>query len=197
MCKIRVLNALLTLQAGLLLAIVFLLVESTTNVNRMRAVLSITILLTMICYNIKTRPCYVDKVNFFRTASFTCILWTSALVAILSDTNAAQSLGPLTVIYIIIGGWIFIILCFIVVYFIYYIQPPDHEILSSSLNATVVDVSSKYNNIDHGAYNDLERYDQQETTTLNENPRGGILSRWFSWTSTTSNKDTNDTNRYY
>ncbi|CAO3627545.1 unnamed protein product [Mucor fragilis] len=182
---------------GLLLAIVFLLVESTTNVNRMRAVLSITILLTMICYNIKTRPCYVDKVNFFRTASFTCILWTSALVAILSDTNAAQSLGPLTVIYIIIGGWIFIILCFIVVYFIYYIQPPDHEILSSSLNATVVDVSSKYNNIDHGAYNDLERYDQQETTTLNENPRGGILSRWFSWTSTTSNKDTNDTNRYY
>lgn len=47
---------------GLLLAIVFLLVESTTNVNRMRAILSITILLTMICYNIKTRPCYVDKV---------------------------------------------------------------------------------------------------------------------------------------
>ncbi|KAI8087374.1 hypothetical protein BDF21DRAFT_310941, partial [Thamnidium elegans] len=109
---------------GLLLAIVFLLVESTTNVNRMRAILSITILLTMICYNIKTRPCYVDKINFFRTASFTCILWTSALVAILSDTNAAQSLGPLAVLYIIIGGWIFIILLFVVVYFIYYIQPP-------------------------------------------------------------------------
>jgi hypothetical protein len=48
---------------GLLLALVFLLVESTTNVNRMRAILSITIILTMICYNIKTRPCYVDKVN--------------------------------------------------------------------------------------------------------------------------------------
>ncbi|RCI06275.1 hypothetical protein CU098_005446 [Rhizopus stolonifer] len=46
---------------GLLLAIVFLLVESTTRVNRMRAILSITILLTMICYNIKTSPCYVDK----------------------------------------------------------------------------------------------------------------------------------------
>ncbi|KAI8331908.1 hypothetical protein BC941DRAFT_437877 [Chlamydoabsidia padenii] len=50
---------------GLLLAIVFLLVESTTNKNRMRAILSIIILLTMICYNIKTKPCYVDKVNIY------------------------------------------------------------------------------------------------------------------------------------
>lgn len=48
---------------GLLLTIVYLLVETTTNRNRMRAILSITILLTMICYNIKTRPCYVDKVT--------------------------------------------------------------------------------------------------------------------------------------
>jgi F0F1-type ATP synthase membrane subunit a len=48
---------------GLLLALVFLLVESTTSSNRMRAILSMVILLTMICYNIKTRPCYVDKVN--------------------------------------------------------------------------------------------------------------------------------------
>lgn len=45
---------------GLMLAIVFLLVETTTRLNRMRAILSITILLTMICYNIKTNPCYVD-----------------------------------------------------------------------------------------------------------------------------------------
>lgn len=61
---------------GLLLAIVFLLVESTTNVNRMRAILSITILLTMICYNIKTRPCYVDKVNqpVFYIQSFQYVL---------------------------------------------------------------------------------------------------------------------------
>jgi magnesium-transporting ATPase (P-type) len=117
---------------GLLLAIVFLLVESTTNVNRMRAILSITILLTMICYNIKTRPCYVDKINFFRTASFTCILWTSALVAILSDTNAAQSLGPMAVIYIIVGGWVFIIVCFVAVYYIYYIQPPDHAMMEEA-----------------------------------------------------------------
>jgi hypothetical protein len=89
----------------------------------MRAILSITILLTMICYNIKTRPCYVDKINFFRTASFTCILWTSTLVAVLSDTNAARSLGPVTVIYIIIGGWAFIVLLFLLIYFIYYTQP--------------------------------------------------------------------------
>ncbi|KAI8643246.1 hypothetical protein BD408DRAFT_385886 [Parasitella parasitica] len=182
---------------GLLLAIVFLLVESTTNVNRMRAVLSITILLTMICYNIKTRPCYVDKINFFRTASFTCILWTSALVAILSDTNAAQSLGPLTVMYIIIGGWIFIILCFITVYFIYYIQPPDHEILGSSLNTTVVDLSVKYDNPGHHSYNDIESSDQHEKKeTPQKTFREGIMSRWFSWTSKTSNKNVDDTLYY-
>ncbi|KAI8356210.1 hypothetical protein BD560DRAFT_406851 [Blakeslea trispora] len=117
---------------GLLLAIVFLLVESTTNINRMRAILSITILLTMICYNIKTQPCYVDKINFFRTTSFACILWTSTLVAVLSDTNAAQSLGPVAVIYIIIGGWAFIVFCFFAIYFVYYIQPPDHIATESS-----------------------------------------------------------------
>ena len=48
---------------GLFLAIVYLLVETTSEKNRMRAILSIIILLTMICYNIKARPCYVDKVN--------------------------------------------------------------------------------------------------------------------------------------
>ncbi|KAL1927812.1 hypothetical protein VTP01DRAFT_3633 [Rhizomucor pusillus] len=113
---------------GLLLAIVFLLVESTTNKNRMRAILSITILLTMICYNIKARPCYVDKINFFRTGSFTCILWTSVLVAILSDTNAAQSLGPLAVICIIIAGWILTVLMYLLIYFIYYKQPAEYYV---------------------------------------------------------------------
>ncbi|KAI9009340.1 hypothetical protein CLU79DRAFT_775226 [Phycomyces nitens] len=111
---------------GLLLAIVFLLVESTTNKNRMRAIMSITILLTMICYNIKTKPCYVDKINFFRTASFSCILWASVLVAILSDTNAAQSLGPLAVLCIIVGGWAIIIFLFILIYIIYYRQPAEY-----------------------------------------------------------------------
>ncbi|KAI8367478.1 uncharacterized protein BYT42DRAFT_470519, partial [Radiomyces spectabilis] len=108
---------------GLLLANVFLLVESTSTKNRMRAILSIIILLTMICYNIKTRPCYVDKINFFRSASFSCILWTSSLIAILSDTNAAQSLGPWAVLFIIIGGWALIIILFVLIYFIYYKQP--------------------------------------------------------------------------
>lgn len=122
--------------SGLLLAINFLLVESTTKQNRMRAILSITILLTMICYNIKTRPCYVDKINYFRTASFTCILWTSVLVAILSDTNAATSLGPVAVLCIIVGGWAFIILLFITVYIFYYSRPSDDNRLDSGIQET-------------------------------------------------------------
>ncbi|KAI9317565.1 hypothetical protein BX666DRAFT_1938529 [Dichotomocladium elegans] len=112
---------------GLLLAIVYLLVETTTNRNRMRAILSIVIILTMICYNIKTQPCYVDKINFFRTASFSCILWTSLLVAILSDTNAARILGPLTVLCIIVGGWGLIIVLYLIIYFAYYKRPIDYS----------------------------------------------------------------------
>ncbi|KAI7888734.1 uncharacterized protein EV154DRAFT_447334 [Mucor mucedo] len=164
---------------GLLLAIVFLLVESTTNVNRMRAILSITILLTMICYNIKTRPCYVDKINFFRTASFTCILWTSALVAILSDTDAAQSLGPLAVIYIIIGGWIFIILIFIVIYFIYYIQPPDHIMMDDS--ATAVNPTQYNDPLDYNDHRSIR------STVTRQNSRGWLensgISKWWYGTS--------------
>lgn len=90
----------------------------------------------MICYNIKTRPCYVDKINYFRTASFTCILWTSVLVAILSDTNAATSLGPVAVLCIIVGGWAFIILLFIIVYIFYYSRPSDDNRLDSGIHET-------------------------------------------------------------
>ncbi|KAI8142122.1 hypothetical protein BJV82DRAFT_615628 [Fennellomyces sp. T-0311] len=111
---------------GLFLAIVYLLVETTSDRNRMRAILSIMILLTMICYNIKTRPCYVDKINYFRTTSFSCILWTSVLVAVLSDTNAAETLGPLTVLCIIVGGWGLIVVLFLLIYFTYYKQPSEY-----------------------------------------------------------------------
>ncbi|CAO3643821.1 unnamed protein product [Mucor hiemalis] len=191
---------------GLLLAIVFLLVESTTNVNRMRAILSITILLTMICYNIKTRPCYVDKINFFRTASFTCILWTSALVAILSDTNAAQSLGPLTVIYIIIGGWIFIIILFVIVYFIYYIQPPDHVMMDVSANNTVVSLNeeNKYktswaldDDLSHLEQNEYPNSLRSATTNVQDNKTTGwlgnnFISRWFNGSSSAAEDTSKD-----
>ncbi|ORX52411.1 hypothetical protein DM01DRAFT_1408287 [Hesseltinella vesiculosa] len=122
---------------GLLLAIVFLLVESTTNKNRMRAILSIIILLTMICYNIKTKPCYVDKINFFRVASYSCILWTSVLVAILSDTNAAQNLGPLSVLCVIVSGWILIIVLFIILYCVYYRMSRPVSLLETKTTPSV------------------------------------------------------------
>lgn len=167
----------------------------------MRAILSITILLTMICYNIKTRPCYVDKVkyadrvimffltytcqiNFFRTASFTCILWTSALVAILSDTDAAQSLGPFAVIYIIIGGWVFIILVFIIIYFIYYIQPPDHIMMDDS--ATAISPTQSSENLDYADHRSI-----RSAVTTRQDSGGWLensgISKW--WYGTSNNND--------
>ncbi|OBZ80664.1 hypothetical protein A0J61_11287, partial [Choanephora cucurbitarum] len=173
---------------GLLLAIVFLLVESTTNINRMRAILSIIILLTMICYNIKTQPCYVDKINFFRTISFACILWTSTLVAVLSDTNAAQSLGPVAVIYIIIGGWVFIVLCFFAIYFVYYIQPPDRSAIESSSTL------HSHNGLSQAAYTTCsgDNHNQKKIDTQFQDSRfTRIFSKWFLLTN--ASKQDNDT----
>jgi hypothetical protein len=93
-------------------------------------------------------------------------------VAILSDTNAAQSLGPFAVIYIIIGGWIFIITCFVIIYFIYYIQPPDHRIVEYPASS---DESVKYNN------EDIYNKDVSQATTTTR--WYSDISKWFIWSS--------------
>ncbi|KAI8883388.1 hypothetical protein K501DRAFT_333407 [Backusella circina FSU 941] len=170
---------------GLLLALVFLLVESTTSSNRMRAILSMVILLTMICYNIKTRPCYVDKINFFRTASFSCILWTSALVAVLSDTNAAQTLGPSPIIYIIVGGWILIALLFIIIYFVYYSQPPDTDDgdETSIPEIKVNDEESYFGTLESTStvhrQNSVTRHSIRQASNSSSGWLSGSFSRWI------------------
>lgn len=145
-------------------------------------------------------------------------MWTSALVAILSDTNAAQSLGPLTVIYIIIGGWIFIIILFVIVYFIYYIQPPDHVMMNASANNTMVNVmeENKYQT-SWTSDEDLSHLEQNEyqssirsaaTNVQNDNDKttGGwlannFISRWFNGSSaaedTSKGRSSSDNIRYY
>lgn len=147
-------------------------------------------------------------------------MWTSALVAILSDTNAAQSLGPITVIYIIIGGWIFIIILFVIVYFIYYIQPPDHVMMNASANNTMVNVieESKYKTFWTSDDEDLSHLEQNEyqnsirsaVTNVhkdNDKTTGGwlgnnFISRWFNGSSAAEDTSkeghsSSDERRYY
>ncbi|KAL1923472.1 uncharacterized protein VTP21DRAFT_8452 [Calcarisporiella thermophila] len=105
---------------ALMLMIDFLLIQHNQMQTRLRGVLSITILLTMVCYNIKVRPCYVDKVNFWRTFSYTCILWTSVFVAMLNDTGGfVLSTGPFIVFGIIAGGWGFVFVVFLTIYLLH------------------------------------------------------------------------------
>jgi hypothetical protein len=53
---------------------------------------------------------------------------------VLSDTDAAQSLGPSPIIYIIAGGWILIALLFIIIYFVYYLQPSEDGVPEIKVN---------------------------------------------------------------
>ncbi|KAG0044764.1 hypothetical protein BGZ83_009968 [Gryganskiella cystojenkinii] len=67
---------------GLLLAVDFLLIQSPAQ-RRFRGLVSIAIMLAMACYTIRMKPCYWNKINYWRTFSFSCVMYASLLVALL------------------------------------------------------------------------------------------------------------------
>ncbi|KAF9208738.1 Vacuolar protein sorting-associated protein 20 [Haplosporangium sp. Z 27] len=67
---------------GLLLAVDFLLIQSPSQ-RRFRGLVSIAIMLVMACYTIRMKPCYWNKLNYWRAFSFSCVLYASLLVALL------------------------------------------------------------------------------------------------------------------
>ncbi|KAF9108339.1 hypothetical protein BGX29_001616 [Mortierella sp. GBA35] len=73
---------------GLLLAVDFLLIQSPAQ-RRFRGLVSIGIMLAMACYTIRMKPCYWNKVNYWRTFSFSYVLYGSLLVALLCPSPAA------------------------------------------------------------------------------------------------------------
>ncbi|GJJ76198.1 hypothetical protein EMPS_08557 [Entomortierella parvispora] len=70
---------------GLLLAVDFLLIQSPAQ-RRFRGLVSIAIMLAMACYTIRMKPCYWNKINYWRTFSFSCVLYASLLVALLCQS---------------------------------------------------------------------------------------------------------------
>jgi hypothetical protein len=109
----------------LLLVIDFLLLPEQST--RVRGILSILILLTLVCYNIRTQPCYVRPVNYWRTASLCCILWTALVVPIVNDESLDVNMSKGGIIGLIIGGWIVISLFFVFVRYCYRSEPYDPE----------------------------------------------------------------------
>ncbi|KAJ1974278.1 hypothetical protein H4R34_004776, partial [Dimargaris verticillata] len=89
--------------AGLLLTIDFLLVPN--DFNHLRSILSLIIIIALVCVSIKMKPCYVDQINFWRSASFCCILWTALLVTMLSNEDQdVRRLSVGGVVAAIVGG---------------------------------------------------------------------------------------------
>ncbi|KAJ1655294.1 hypothetical protein GGF38_004787, partial [Coemansia sp. RSA 25] len=79
--------------ASMLLSIDFLLVAN--SYRHIRSILSLVIVLSMVCFNISTQPCFVDQINYWRTFGLCCILWVSLLVAML--TNESSVLTKLSI----------------------------------------------------------------------------------------------------
>ncbi|KAJ2402586.1 hypothetical protein GGI23_000603 [Coemansia sp. RSA 2559] len=73
---------------SMLLSIDFLLVAD--SYRHIRSILSLIIILAMVCFNISSQPCFVVKINYWRTLGFCCILWVALIVTML--TNAASTL---------------------------------------------------------------------------------------------------------
>ncbi|RKP37636.1 hypothetical protein BJ085DRAFT_7040, partial [Dimargaris cristalligena] len=96
---------------GLLLTIDFLLVPN--DFNHLRSILSLVIMIVLVCVNIKMRPCYVDQINYWRSASFCCILWTALLVTMLNNENkTVRKMSVAGVSISIVGGMAVIVFLF-------------------------------------------------------------------------------------
>lgn len=89
-------------------------------------------------------------------------------------------MGPFAVIYIIIGGWIFIIACFIIIYFIYYIQPLDHRVpeCSDDLNE-----QAKY-----VGYIEQQSIHNEDLNTSQTTKWYSDIYKWPIWSSANINK---------
>ncbi|KAG0243442.1 hypothetical protein BGX31_010725 [Mortierella sp. GBA43] len=123
---------------GLLLAVDFLLIQSPSQ-KSLRGLVSMAIMLAMACYTIRMKPCYWDKLNYWRTFSFSCVLYASLLVALLCPSpepdkakdehiggkwvmvprlnmGHAWAIGtdPKVMLVWIVSGWVILVVVFVV-----------------------------------------------------------------------------------
>ncbi|KAG0368950.1 hypothetical protein BGZ54_000754 [Gamsiella multidivaricata] len=100
---------------------------------------SMAVMLAMACYTIRMKPCYWNKVNYWRTFSFSCVLYASLLVALLCPSPEPNKVkgeriggkwvmapnlkmghawtvggGPKVMLSWIVAGWALLIIVFVV-----------------------------------------------------------------------------------
>ncbi|KAG0327945.1 hypothetical protein BG000_000711 [Podila horticola] len=143
---------------GLLLAVDFLLIQSPAQ-RRFRGLVSISIMLAMACYTIKMKPCYWNKINYWRTFSFSCVLYASLLVALLCPSPAPDKVqgerrggkwvmaphlkmehawmvggGPKVMLAWIAAGWVLLIIVFFVAERVFLRQWTKKNLIKKSVN---------------------------------------------------------------
>ncbi|KAJ2078505.1 hypothetical protein H4R24_004424 [Coemansia sp. RSA 988] len=102
---------------SMLLSIDFLLVSNAFR--HIRSILSLVIVLSMVCFNINTQPCFVDQINYWRTYGFCCILWVALIVTMLTnETKTLSEVGIGGVAAALAVGAVIILALFFAVRFI-------------------------------------------------------------------------------
>ncbi|KAJ1722831.1 hypothetical protein LPJ53_002800 [Coemansia erecta] len=76
---------------SMLLSIDFLLVAN--SYSHIRSILSLIIVISMVCFNISSQPCFVVQINYWRSFGFCSILWVALIVTML--TNESDTLSDI------------------------------------------------------------------------------------------------------
>ncbi|KAJ2725791.1 hypothetical protein GGI07_000998 [Coemansia sp. Benny D115] len=100
--------------ASMLLSIDFLLVAN--SYRHIRSILSLIIVLSMVCFNISTKPCFVEQINYWRTYGFCSILWVALIVTMLTnETDTITRIGPGGIASTLAVGVVVLFIVFVIV----------------------------------------------------------------------------------
>ncbi|PIA17426.1 hypothetical protein COEREDRAFT_80438 [Coemansia reversa NRRL 1564] len=125
---------------SMLLSIDFLLVSNAFR--HIRSILSLVIVLSMVCFNINTQPCFVYQINYWRTYGFCCILWVALIVTMLTnETKTLSEVGIGGVAAALAVGAVIILVLFFAVRFIRHKAREKHHV--SEERGVLVDGSTE------------------------------------------------------
>ncbi|KAJ2677975.1 hypothetical protein GGI25_002765 [Coemansia spiralis] len=99
---------------SMLLSIDFFLVAN--SYRHIRSILSLIIILSMVCFNINTQPCFVVKINYWRTFGLCCILWVALIVTMLTnETTTLQNISVGGIVGTILAGAAVLLVLFVII----------------------------------------------------------------------------------
>ncbi|OMJ07098.1 hypothetical protein AYI70_g12428 [Smittium culicis] len=83
--EIRFKSNSVSLIKNLCLMISISFVYISDSLSHFKNLITFSLILTILCYNLRTAPSYVAPINHFRSLSFSCILWTCLIATSISN----------------------------------------------------------------------------------------------------------------